>query len=93
MARLSYQERKDLPASEFVFPETRDYPIPDEAHGRDALARVSANGTPEQKAKVRAAVHRKFPDIEMEGEEHGEQDSDGDEKKKRRRAHARRAKK
>ena len=39
------------------------YPIPDAAHARDALSRVSANGTPAEKATVRAKVHAKFPGI------------------------------
>lgn len=64
--RLTYNERKHLPQEEFAIPETRSYPIPDIAHARDALARVSANGTDEQKARVRAAVHRKFPQIDKE---------------------------
>jgi hypothetical protein len=39
------------------------YPIQDRAHGANALSRVSANGTPAEKAKVRAAVKRKYPDL------------------------------
>lgn len=62
MSKLTTQERKDLPGQDFALPGRR-YPIPDAAHGRDALSRVSANGTPEEKARVRAAVHRKFPEI------------------------------
>jgi len=41
------------------------YPIHDEAHARNALARVSQFGTTDEKAKVRAAVKREFPDIEQ----------------------------
>jgi hypothetical protein len=63
MAKLSYEKRKDLPKGDFVFPETRRYPIEDEAHARDALARSS--GKPEHAAVV-AAVKRKFPDIDIE---------------------------
>ena len=61
--KLSYQERKHLKSSNFVFPGERKYPIEDEAHGRNALARVSQHGSPAEKAKVRAAVHRKYPGI------------------------------
>lgn len=64
-ATLSTKDRKDLSDSDFVFPETRSYPIPDAAHARNALARVAQDGTPEQQAKVRAAVKRKFPDIDV----------------------------
>jgi hypothetical protein len=38
MAKLSYQQRKNLPGSSFVFPGKRAYPIPDAAHARNALA-------------------------------------------------------
>lgn len=60
---LTSKERKALPKSDFVFPKERRYPINDPNHGRAALSRVSANGSPEEKKKVRAAVHRKYPDI------------------------------
>jgi hypothetical protein len=39
------------------------YPIHDRAHGANALARVQQNGTPEEKAKVRAKVRAKYPDL------------------------------
>ena len=60
---LTSRERKALKPATFVFPKERKYPIPNKSHGRNALARVSASGTPEEKSKVRAAVHRKFPSI------------------------------
>lgn len=60
MAKLTTSERNALPSSDFVFPESRRYPIPDKSHGEDALSRVSGNGTPEEKARVRAAVKSKF---------------------------------
>lgn len=65
MAKMSYKEKKALPKSAFAEPAKRKYPIPDEAHARDALSRVSANGTPEEKATVRAAVAKKYPGIEQ----------------------------
>lgn len=43
--------------------EVRKYPIHDLAHGRNALARVAANGTPAEKAKVRSAVYAKYPGL------------------------------
>lgn len=55
--------RDKLPASAFAIPATREYPIPDAEHAADALARVEANGTPQQKTMVKAAVKRKFPDL------------------------------
>jgi hypothetical protein len=62
VAKLTSQERKDLPAKEFAGPD-RSYPIPDASHARNALSRVSQYGYPELKERVRAAVHRKFPGI------------------------------
>lgn len=61
--KLSYQARKHLAKSDFVFPKDRRYPIEDKAHARNALARVSQHGSSSEKAKVRAAVHSKYPDI------------------------------
>lgn len=63
MAKLTAAMRDKLPSSSFAIPATRDYPIPDKEHAADALARVEQDGTPQQKAQVRAAVKRKFPDL------------------------------
>jgi hypothetical protein len=59
---LTTKARKALPASSFALAGRR-YPIEDEAHARNALARVSQYGSPEEKAKVRAAVRRRYPGI------------------------------
>lgn len=72
MAPLTSGERNKLPSHAFAIPETRDYPIHDENHARDALARVAQHGDHEQKARVRAAVKRRYPNI-------GQNDHDGDE--------------
>jgi len=63
MAKLTYAKRENLSKDEFVFPETRRYPIEDAAHARDALARSS--GKPEHAAVV-SAVRRKYPEIDTE---------------------------
>lgn len=69
MATLDAAARNALPDSDFAIVTTvngkkqRAYPIHDIAHARDALARVAANGTPAEKAKVRAAVMRRYPQI------------------------------
>lgn len=60
MAKLTTKARKAIPTGEFALPGRR-YPIEDESHAQNALARVSQHGTPEEKATVRAAVHRKYP--------------------------------
>jgi hypothetical protein len=62
MAKLTSKQREDLPKSDFAGPGD-SYPIPDKSHARNALSRVSQYGTSDLKARVRAAVHRKFPDI------------------------------
>jgi hypothetical protein len=63
MAKLTAKKRKHLPASAFAEPGERKYPVNDKNHARNALARVSQFGTPAEKAKVRAKVHKKFPTI------------------------------
>lgn len=63
MARLNASKRKRLSSSQFAEPGKRKYPINDKAHARNALARVAANGTPAEKAQVRAAVKRRYPSI------------------------------
>lgn len=70
--KLSSKARKHLPAKSFAGPD-RSYPVNDLSHARNALARVSQHGTSALKAKVRAAVHRKFPQIKQ----HDEQRMDG----------------
>ena len=67
MARLTAKARNKIPSKDFAGPD-RSYPIEDKAHARNALSRVSQFGTSALKAKVRAKVHAKFPDIgKMEG--------------------------
>ncbi len=63
MGELSYRARKKLPDSAFAMRRERKYPIPDVAHGRNALARVAAEGTPREKRIVRRKVHERFPSI------------------------------
>ena len=62
MAKLTTEARKKIPEKSFALPGRR-YPIEDASHARNALARVSQHGTSEEKARVRAAVHRKYPGI------------------------------
>lgn len=61
--KLTYEQREELPSSAFVYPKEKRYPIHDRAHAQNALARVSAHGTPEEKAKVIAAVCRRYSDL------------------------------
>ncbi len=62
MAKLTSYQRNRLPASDFAGPG-RTYPDEDANHARDALSRVSANGSLAVKAEVRRKVHAKFPAI------------------------------
>lgn len=59
---LDANARKHIAPHNFALPGGR-YPIHDITHARNALARVSQYGTPEEKAKVKAAVHKKYPSI------------------------------
>tara|TARA_Y100000310_G_C20694785_1_gene824821 strand:- start:1545 stop:1745 length:201 start_codon:yes stop_codon:yes gene_type:complete len=62
MAKLTTKGRKMIKKSNFALPGRR-YPIQDISHARNALARVSQHGTPSEKKRVRAAVHKKYPSI------------------------------
>lgn len=65
--KLSAAARKKLPSKSFALPGKKpgsgSYPIPDASHARNALARVSGNGTASEKSAVRAKVHAKYPNI------------------------------
>lgn len=59
-----------MPKKDFAVPSTRKggkggYPIEDESHARNALARVSQFGSPAEKKEVRAKVKAKYPGIEQ----------------------------
>lgn len=62
MAKLTTKQRKGLPAKDFAGPD-QSYPVNDRSHAANALSRVSQFGSPELKAKVRAKVHAKYPDM------------------------------
>ena len=74
MAVLNAEARQKLPTKSFALPGKGEgpkgkgagsYPIPDAAHARNALARVSQHGTPAEKATVRAKVAKKYPNIQV----------------------------
>lgn len=58
MAKLSARERDALPASAFVYPDTREFPIPDRSHAYDALR--MAGHAPDGGAKVREEVCKRY---------------------------------
>ena len=64
-----------MPDSDFVFPGKGEgpegkqrgaYPINDKKRARAALSMAAAYASPEKEAKVKAAVKKKFPDIQQE---------------------------
>ena len=64
MSKLSAKQRDKLPAKFFGGPD-RSYPINDLTHARMALAMVAKWGTPAEKARVQAAVKKRYPEIEQ----------------------------
>lgn len=68
MAKLSAKTRNKLPGSAFAGPD-RSFPINDPGHARNALARAAQHASPELQAKIKAKVQRKFPSIQVEGEQ------------------------
>lgn len=66
MAKLTAKTRNALPAKDFAGPN-RSFPIEDENHARNAIARAS-QFHPELKAKIRAKVHAKFPGLKQHDE-------------------------
>ena len=63
MAPLTTAKRKRLRRTSFALPKERKYPIDTKNRARSALARVSTFGTAAEKAKVRRAVYRKYPEF------------------------------
>lgn len=74
MAVLTSKKRKALGKETFVFPSIRAFPLPDEEHGRNALSRAPQATSVAKKlgipisnvvSRVKAAVSKKFPNIEV----------------------------
>jgi len=72
--KLDTKSRNAIDDKDFALPGRR-YPVEDESHARNALSRIGQFGSPEEKSKVRAKVHSKYPDI-------GANDHDEDDKPK-----------
>lgn len=72
--RLVFEDikRGELPASAFVFPERRAWPIPDEEHGRIALSYIARElGDSEDWPVVRAEVLKRYPGLAAEAQRLG----------------------
>ena len=65
MTKLTAAERNAIPPEDFAGPN-KSYPINDDNHARNALARVSQHGTPALQARVRSAVKRKYQNIKQQ---------------------------
>lgn len=63
MASMSKAQRDKLPASAFVYPKTRQYPIHDRRHAKAALILAARSDTSGDLAKVRSAVKKRYPDL------------------------------
>ena len=69
---LTAAERRRMPYSDFALPgegegpegkQAGAYPINDEEHARLALSMVAQHGTAKEKREVRAAVYKKYPNL------------------------------
>jgi hypothetical protein len=67
MSKLTHRQRIRLADRAFAIPEERKYPIFNIGHARNALARVSAFGTEEEKRRVRLTVLTRYPQLEQDG--------------------------
>jgi hypothetical protein len=66
MAELSDKDRKKLKDGDFAEPDQRKYPIEDEAHARNALARVAQHGSEAEQREVRKRVEERYPDLKQD---------------------------
>lgn len=64
-APLNAKKRNSLDNSDFVFSRGRRYPIDTPARARSALARVKQFGKEGEEAKVKAAVKKKYPNMDV----------------------------
>ncbi len=61
--RLTKSDRDKLGESKFAIPEARAYPIEDKEHAEKAVQLAGRH--PEWEARIKDAVHRKFPGIKI----------------------------
>jgi hypothetical protein len=66
MAKLTARRRNQLPNRVFALPG-RHYPLDTKNRARNALTRISAHGSPQEKATVRRKVHARYPGIQVSG--------------------------
>jgi hypothetical protein len=77
--KQSAKQRRAVSAKDFAIPpqgaHRGRYPIPDQAHAMEALAKVEADGTADEKRKVRAAVRKRYPNLPSGQAESGQAES------------------
>ena len=61
--KLTKAARNRLPASEFVFPKARLFPINDYGHARTALTFVMTPSNAKYRKKVKSAVFKRYPSL------------------------------
>ena len=70
---LTSKERDDMSGGDFIFPDGKHFPIPDESHGRNALSRANQFSSAPKwykgslqsfVSRVHSAVKKKFPGID-----------------------------
>ena len=64
---ITAKKRHSLPASDFVFPKTKGYPVDTERRAKAALSYGARNLSSGDLAKVRRKVHTRFPGIKIAG--------------------------
>jgi hypothetical protein len=64
MGVLTSAQRDRLPRHDFALSGDR-YPINDESHARNALARAAQFASPTERATIERNVHARYPGIQM----------------------------
>jgi hypothetical protein len=62
MAKLTAKQRNAIPTKDFALKGRRE-PLNNKSHAEAALTMGMRKKTPTEKAEIRAAVHRKYPDL------------------------------
>jgi len=60
--KLTPEARNALPDTSFAL-KGRRYPIHNKAHAQNALARIHQYGSEKERVLVKAAVHKKYPNL------------------------------
>lgn len=67
--KLSAAERSQLKSGDFALPKERAYPMHTLEHARDSLSRSGQGSAPDERAKVKAAIHKRYPKLAAEKRE------------------------